>query len=83
MDGIVEKVNEQAKDYVRYVNKSIPVKKALLFGSYVKGDFDGDSDVDIAVISSSFNGRDPVDINALLLSFARNFKDVCIEPIGV
>lgn len=82
MDEITERVKEQIKNYVQDVDRYIPVKKAFLFGSYAKGIYKENSDIDIAIVSSNFNGKDPVDVNAQLLSYARLYKNICIEPIG-
>jgi len=39
-------------------NRNLTLDKVILFGSYVKGNYAKDSDVDIAIISRDFNGRD-------------------------
>ena len=35
-------------------NKSIKINKIILFGSYAKGNYRGDSDIDVIVISDDF-----------------------------
>ena len=45
------------KEYIlRLKENNISVEKVLLFGSIMKGTSREDSDIDIAVISSSFKG---------------------------
>ncbi|WP_356711834.1 nucleotidyltransferase domain-containing protein [Paenibacillus sp. CECT 9249] len=39
------------------ISSEIPVKKAVLFGSYAKGTFDEESDVDLAVFSDYFEDK--------------------------
>jgi predicted nucleotidyltransferase len=36
------------------IQNGIPVKEAILFGSYAKGNADSNSDIDIALIADSF-----------------------------
>jgi predicted nucleotidyltransferase len=44
-----------AEDFVKAcIQKGIPVKSAILFGSCVKGTNNKDSDIDIALIADSF-----------------------------
>ena len=82
MDEIAEKVNKLVEDYVHHVQQHIPVKKAILFGSHAKGNYREDSDVDVAIFSGDFIGKNAIDVNSFLLSLARNYKEFCIEPIG-
>lgn len=39
-------------------SRNIGADKIILFGSYVRGEVNEDSDVDIAIISSDFKGKD-------------------------
>ena len=41
----------------RLERKNIKVDKIILYGSYAKGNPRADSDIDVAVISSSFNNK--------------------------
>lgn len=57
MDTKQNKAIEIAKRYiVELENNNIPVLSAYLFGSYAKGNYRKDSDIDIAVISDIFSG---------------------------
>ncbi|MBI4707129.1 MAG: nucleotidyltransferase domain-containing protein [Candidatus Omnitrophica bacterium] len=38
--------------------RNIKVDKAVLFGSQARGDFREDSDIDIAIVSKDFEGKD-------------------------
>lgn len=68
------------KEYIQELQKNnIPIKKAILFGSYSKGDFNKSSDIDIALISSAFTGDRFLD-RRRIVPFRRNI-DSRIEPI--
>ncbi|MDR2556550.1 MAG: nucleotidyltransferase domain-containing protein [Bacteroidales bacterium] len=45
-----EQVIELARTYKEVISKKIPVTELFLYGSYSKGNYNDDSDVDIAVI---------------------------------
>lgn len=54
-----EKIREIAaaiKDFLG--GRNIAVNKIVAFGSYVKGGYTKDSDIDIAIISQDFEGKD-------------------------
>jgi len=52
-DSIIDIV----KRYIEELRKhNIPVREAILFGSYVKGTIKEESDIDIAVVSDAFTG---------------------------
>jgi predicted nucleotidyltransferase len=68
------------KEYiVRLKEHNISVEKVLLFGSNTKGTSREDSDIDIAVISSSFKG-DRYSDRRLIVPLRRGI-DSRIEPI--
>ncbi|MCL1866861.1 MAG: nucleotidyltransferase domain-containing protein [Oscillospiraceae bacterium] len=52
-----EKVREIAKKYSDKVRETINPTKIVLFGSYVNGTPDENSDIDIAVIINDFQGE--------------------------
>lgn len=82
MDAKVKRAEEVARDFIKDVEKKISVNKAVLYGSYAKGDCDDKSDLDIAVFSEDFNHLSFVDATSLLFTYARKYKEVCIEPVG-
>ena len=47
-------------DYVKVLQKRIPVKRVILFGSYAYGRPAKGSDIDIAVVSDKFKRMDDV-----------------------
>jgi len=47
-----------AKRYIKALaENNIPIKTAILFGSYVNGKFEKWSDIDIALVSDKFEGN--------------------------
>lgn len=82
MAEISKEVDKTLTEYIQEVEKHLKLKKAVIFGSYAKGNFREDSDVDVAIFSDTFEGKSLIEINTLLFSLARKFKNICIEPIG-
>lgn len=64
--------------YAELLKENMDVKGVYLFGSFVRGGFDEDSDIDVAVVSDEFNG-DLVD-DTLKLMRLRRKVDNRIEP---
>jgi predicted nucleotidyltransferase len=58
-----------------------PIKKAILFGSYAKGNNNPDSDVDLAIFSGYFEGKARVEGITFLLMNAMEYK-IDLEPIA-
>lgn len=54
---MVEKVNEQVDILVDHIQKEVPVKQIILFGSIARGNNQKDSDIDICVIVDQNNRR--------------------------
>lgn len=77
------KINKEIEEKVSYFGKmleqdGIPVKKLILFGSYVKNKAGQYSDIDVCVVSSKF-GKDIIkDLSFLLNESAK--VDSRIEP---
>lgn len=82
MVEVSEKINKIVEEYISDVNKHIRIDKAFLYGSYAKGNFNEYSDLDIAIFSDGFKGQSFVDAVSFLLSIARKYKDICIEPVA-
>ncbi|MDR3120896.1 MAG: nucleotidyltransferase domain-containing protein [Clostridiales bacterium] len=76
----VEAVNTAAKDYADIVRSVMPVDKAVLFGSYAKGNATELSDVDVCFFLSDFGGKRRVEILKELIDLTRGHKDVFFEP---
>jgi len=52
-----DKVIEDIRRYIRVLQKNgIPVEKAILFGSWARGEPSEESDIDVAVVSRAFSG---------------------------
>jgi len=65
------------KRFIRELPKDMSVKKVYLFGSYIKGFYNEDSDIDIAVVFE--NIKDYFSVQLLLMRIRRNI-DLRIEP---
>jgi DNA polymerase sigma len=80
MAAIPEEVRTGVSKYLNRLRQEIPIEKAMLFGSYAKGNFDSGSDVDLAIFSDYFQGMRRVDGIAFLLSRAVDI-DLDLEPL--
>jgi predicted nucleotidyltransferase len=73
-------INTIAQKYVQNIkNSGVPVIGAYLFGSYAKGNFHKDSDIDICIVSNNFGNdyiKESVDLRKLAFGI-----DIRIEPI--
>lgn len=67
-----------AKRYADVLSTKIKLHSLYVFGSYVTGENDEDSDIDIAVIADDFTGN-PIEDMFKLLDL-RHSVDVRIEP---
>lgn len=70
---------EKLKKYAELVTQKINVKKIILYGSYARGNFGPQSDIDIAIIVDSIEG-DFLDNEAALYRLRRGVDDR-IEPV--
>ncbi len=68
---------EIAEEYAIAVNKKYDYIRMILFGSYAKGNFNEDSDIDIAVILKDY--KNLIDIQVDLMRIRRKI-DSRIEP---
>jgi len=66
-----------AYKYADTVKESFDFKKIILFGSYIKGNYSDDSDIDIAIVFSDYNNR--LDMQLELFKLTRKV-DTRIEP---
>lgn len=71
----IEYIVEQ---YAKLVMKELKVTNIYLYGSYAKGTYNGDSDIDIAVVAEDFTGNTTED--TLKLMRIRRKVDNRIEP---
>ncbi|MGI6307231.1 MAG: nucleotidyltransferase domain-containing protein [Dethiobacteria bacterium] len=76
--SVGEEITAIAKKYADLVKKEMNVDAVYLFGSFVNGNHDQDSDIDIAVITDDFSG-DIIE-DTLKLMRIRRKVDIRIEP---
>lgn len=69
----------KAEQYANEVVKIFSPQAIVLYGSYAKGDFTPDSDIDVAVIFNDFTG-DFLKASSQLWKLRRNISDD-IEPV--
>lgn len=81
MAQIPESIQKIVEDYTRKISTKIPVKKAILFGSYVKGTYDKNSDIDLAIFSDYFAGMEGVDAFKFLFMETLDYN-VDLEPLA-
>jgi predicted nucleotidyltransferase len=72
------KTYDAVKKYIAFLEaQDFPVRRAYLFGSYAKGNFDDDSDIDLAVVMNNLSNSYLMQIE--LMKISRKF-DTRIEP---
>lgn len=52
-EDAIKKVNAFVAEII---NTGVPIEQAFLFGSYSNGNFNENSDIDLALVSKAFNG---------------------------
>ncbi len=81
MVKVPDEIIKISTDYINRIKIMIPVEKAFLFGSYAKGNYTKNSDLDIAVFSPAFENMTRIDGLILLLSPALEYKaDIQPQP---
>jgi predicted nucleotidyltransferase len=78
---IPEEVQDVVIKFVEKLKKEIPVEKVILFGSYVTGNYDDGSDIDLAIFSDYFEGMKRVDSITYLIIRATEYN-LDLEPIA-
>jgi len=73
---VMEKVKRYLNELTRH---GINIERAYLYGSYARGNYHKDSDIDIVIISSDFQGMRFYDWKQIV-PFRRDI-DVRIEPM--
>ena len=81
MAPIPQEVKRAIRDYVDKIQQQIPVRKAILFGSFAKGTYDAGSDVDLAIFSDHFETMSRVEGITYLLMNAINYG-LDLEPVA-
>jgi predicted nucleotidyltransferase len=77
----VEAVNGIVRQYITDVKKMMPIDKVYLYGSYAKGTYRENSDVDICFFSKAFESRRSLDVLTDLFYLKIKYdRDILIEP---
>ena len=80
MDKIPYRIRAIINQYIDSLNKNnIPIQQAVLYGSYANGNYHKYSDIDIALVSTSFGGVRFLDRNKIMGLTLKISKD--IEPM--
>jgi predicted nucleotidyltransferase len=79
---IPENIRKVLINYLKDLSTEIDIDKAILFGSYAKGNYGVDSDIDLAIFSDSFRGMERVESIKYLLRKARKYRGIDIQPIS-
>ena len=66
-----------AERYVESISTKYQIERAILFGSFAKGNYHADSDIDIAIVFKSID--DIIDLQIQLMQL-RTDDDLLIEP---
>lgn len=82
MVRIPENIKNVVENYLKDLSSEIHIDKAVLFGSYAKGNYDTDSDVDLAIFSDFFKDMDRIESIKFLLKRARKFRGVDLQPVS-
>lgn len=81
MVKIPESIQNIVIDYVNKIKHQIPIDKVILFGSYAKGGYTMDSDIDIAIFSDYF--KDMAGVDAFKFLFLQTLEyDIDMQPLA-
>ncbi len=79
MAAIPESIQQTIKDYIKQIRNQIPVEKAFIFGSYARGTYTSDSDIDLAIFSSHFENMERIEGFRFLFLQAMDY-DIDLQP---
>lgn len=84
MEQLPVKVKNTIISYLQALGRNnIPIKEAILFGSYARGNYQEWSDIDIALVSDIFEGNRIVDkdkIRKITLSISSEIEAIPFSP---
>ncbi|MFP4086794.1 MAG: nucleotidyltransferase domain-containing protein [Desulfobacteraceae bacterium] len=84
MAEIPDKIRKIIDRYIRALEENdIPVNQAVLFGSYAKGNVNEWSDIDVALVSDTFEGnwiKDRNKVRAITLSVSSDLQVLPYRP---
>ena len=84
MAEIPSEIIDLINNFIDLVKDDIKIEKVILFGSYAKGSYNKDSDIDLAIISPDFKEEDCIDNMSILLCIASKLKaDIQTLPFSI
>ena len=84
MAKIPSEIIDLIQNFIALVKDDIEIEKVILFGSYAKGTYNLESDIDLAIISPDFKEEDCIDNMAMLLYKANVLKaDIQTIPFSI
>jgi len=85
MVKIPSEIVKLIEDFIELVKKdNIKIEKVILFGSYAKGNYHKDSDIDLAIISPDFKQSDYIkNMSKLLLKSIELKVDIQTLPFSM
>lgn len=85
MAEVPTEIVEIISDFIELLKRdNITIEKVILFGSYAKGTYRVDSDIDLAIVSPDFKEEDCIKNMSLLLCKANMLKaDIQTIPFSI
>lgn len=85
MATIPSEIVEMIEKFIKLVEEdNIQIEKVILFGSYAKGNYTEDSDIDLAIISPDFKESEHIkNMSRLLLTASKLRADIQTIPYSV
>ncbi len=84
MAQLPDRIKSTINDYLQALKcNDIPIKEAILFGSYARGNYQEWSDIDIALVSDIFGGNrinDKDKIRKITLSISSEIEVIPFSP---
>ena len=75
MAEIPSEIIETVNKYIEIIKKDVNIEKVILFGSYAKGNYNKDSDIDLALILSEYDENDIINMGTFLLDKSLVLKE--------
>lgn len=81
MAKVSNKILNNIKKYLNEINKICPIDKAYLFGSYVKGSQNKNSDIDLAIFSRKITDKNQIEYMILFFTKISGYN-MDLQPIA-